>query len=147
MLNLNNHWIPVGIGDWWSAQCLSTREFVAIGKAHTKPLLFKTASQALLACENAERGDYDNAPPRDVWRVISNGVDTRADRNEVLKAAKEKYRAIMGLAEVCETVRQESALSKLLREKLEPPVTMPSSYKPHAWWEDPDMQGIYHRIK
>ena len=98
MLNPNNHWIPVGIGDWWSAQCLSTREFVTIGKAHTKPLLFKTAAQALLACENAERGDYDNAPPSTVWRVISDGVTTRAERNKALMAKRAAIKPVLNLS-------------------------------------------------
>ena len=119
MLDLTKHWIPVGVEPaGWIAQCIGTREFVAVGKAHTKPLVFATAAQALLACENAERGDYDNAPPSTVWRVISDGVTTRAERNKALMAKRAAIPAVLNLTEVCEKVRATPTLGDLLKQRI-----------------------------
>ena len=119
MLDLTKHWIPIGVEPaGWIAQCLGTREFVAVGKAHTKPLVFATAAQALLACENAERGDYDNAPPSTVWRVISDGVTTRAERNKALMAKRAAIPAVLNLTEVCEKVRATPTLGELLMQRI-----------------------------
>ncbi len=92
-----NFWIPVAVGDFWTAQCLSTREFVAVGRAPFKPLTFTSCAAALNACDNAQRGVYDSAPPSGPWRVVSNGVTVRNQRvpslGEMLKLRIEQREA------------------------------------------------------
>lgn len=110
-----NSWIPIGIGDFWSAQCLTTREFVAVGSAPHKPLLFPTAASVLVACDNAERGVYDNAPPGTVWRVISNGTTTRRER---LDAARETH-ARLAAARAAVKKGEALSLGEFLRQRLE----------------------------
>lgn len=97
-IDLSNHWIPVGLGDFWIAQCLGTREFVAVGQRHTKPLVFPTVAAALIACDNAQRGIYDKAPDGGVWRVVSNGITTRKQRLDA-RASLEKPEPL-GLGEL-----------------------------------------------
>lgn len=78
-----NHWAPVGVGDQWSIRCLSTGEFLANGKTPNEPWLVPKVSIALTLCTNCESGNYDNAPPDDVWFVVSDGNGkTRGDRRK-----------------------------------------------------------------
>ena len=93
-IDLSNHWIPVGVGDFWIAQCVGTREFVAVGQRHTKPLMFPTPAAALIACDNAQRGIYDKAPDGGVWRVVSNGITTRKQRLDAARASLEKAKPL-----------------------------------------------------